>query len=42
MPLILGEAVRAAADGEGLEWEKKKSEGHGSLGQESCLNKAML
>lgn len=27
MPLILGEAVRAAADGEGLEWEKKKVKG---------------
>ena len=31
MPLILGEAVRAAADGESLEWEKKKKKVKGMV-----------
>ena len=39
MPMTLGEFVWARADGEGFGWEQ--SEGDGSLGQESCLNKAV-
>lgn len=39
MSMILGEPNCPGAVGEGFGWEK--SEEDGSLGQESCLNKAM-